>query len=117
MTGYNKVWRNKTDNILQSDINLFVCNVLYTEDLCKNNYSFNRTRNGIAYNDFTPVTMHKISNFNFKWQKDVDLLKNLNVKNKMIEFLNDDIAELQDQIADLKQRKRELKQQYNVCFV
>lgn len=92
-------------------------NILYTFDLTKNNFRIKSYDNGIAYNEFTPISKHKMLNKTVKSENDVDLLKNLNVKNKMIECLNDDISNLIDKNEQIKQSKRELKHKYNVCTV
>ena len=117
VTGFNVEWYDSTENNLLNNINLFSVNILYTMDLCENNFRMKSYDKGIAYNEFEPISKQKLLNWDIKSCNDIDLLKNLKVKNKMIECLNDDLSKTLDKVDALKESKRELKHLYNVCFI
>ena len=116
VTGHNVEWYDSSENNLLNNINLFSVNILYTMDLCANNFRFKSYDKGISYNEFEPISKQKLLNWDIKSCNDIDLLKNLKVKNKMIECLNNDISNLFDTINNINQTKRDLRHKYNVCM-
>ena len=92
VTGYNVELLGRNNESLLQNVNLFTCHKLDTRDVMVNNaYSFVGHATGISWNDFDIVDKHKIINWNYHSIEYVALLDSLEMKQKLIPFVMDDM--------------------------